>query len=120
LQKKVEDKEGFTICLSKQTTGIEHLFQHKYGEKKKGKWQEKKLNIKLEKAQDIFSLRGYCKKLTMTELEYWHPMPNAGNKSIEEIAEQEMEENIDWLEKRIISDAFEEFLLDEIQQELTQ
>jgi len=120
LQKTVDDKEGFTICLSKQTISIEQPLLHKYGEKKKEKWQEKKLDIKSEKAQDIFSLRGYCKTLSMTDLEYWYPMPKDESMSIEEIAELEMEENMNWLEKRIISNTFEETLLDEIQQELTQ
>ena len=102
----VNDEESYVININKTW--------HNNNEELKVKYQNK-LAIKAVKAQDIYSMRGYCDKLSIEELEYWYPMINADDLTMEEIQQKEMDANFDWLEKRVVSNNFELFLLDGIQ-----
>jgi hypothetical protein len=73
------------------------------------------LEIKFEKAKDIYSMRIYCQKLTKFEdLEYWYPMPNGNQIETEDQINEELNEQFDWLEKRVVANQFEEELLNDL------
>ena len=98
-----------TLSIEDQTIPL------KYGRLVNDEYQEKKMEIKLEKAKDIYSMRIYCEKLSKIEdLEYWYPMPNGNQVETEDIITEELNQQFDWLEKRIVSNEFEEELLNQL------
>jgi hypothetical protein len=66
-----------------------------------------KLDIKEEKAKDIYSMRGYCNILTENKLNYWYLLPNKDQH--ENMTEKEqIDMQILWLENKVFTNNMEE------------
>jgi hypothetical protein len=117
LRPSSRNKEHFIVNINKKYVDLveESDFELKYGKKINNQYQFARQDIKLEKQQDIFSMRGYCAHLDAFELEYWYPIPipedfNLDNWNVE--TEEEIIENeFLYLEKKIAcNDMIEEEL----------
>ena len=104
-----EENEIFMTLSTAANEGqkfIVHLeVKEEYSLELKNKYQGK-LEIREEKAKDLYSLRRYCETLTNQELDYQYPLP----KNCADINEEneQLDEELERLQNKILGNNLEE------------
>jgi hypothetical protein len=111
LRESAQNKKQFMVNIQKDVTEVpaEKDFIVKYGKMINGIYMFNKQEVKIEKQKDIYSMRFYCSNLQQDELEYWYPPPS-NSEDIFHVSNEEEEINneIDFLRKKIFINKFEQ------------
>lgn len=116
LKRKATSEKWIVLNLMKKKIQIPQVptIDYKYGEMKNGRYQFNKQPIQLEKAEDIYSMTAYCDLLTDEEKQEWYPMPTNFQTEEEEVNDDDLTIEYEYLRKRITEDQFDEEILAEI------
>ena len=114
LRESAQNKNQFMVKIEKNTAKLptEKDFTVKYGKMINKRYMFIKQEVKIEKQKDIYSMRFYCSNLQQDELEYWYPPPSDSNVfwnlSNTNEEEEEINNEIDLLKKKIFVNKFEQ------------